>query len=240
MLGLKCIQNISIMAEPHNSLHSVGKKDILSAALGQSGLLFTQRVEDDVQDVFAALAEDAKYPPENNSQNLKFGPTAGKPAANESFDNDLDDLMDLISNDTGPFVQSKQENAWPSVDFSVSTQISSNFQQKPVQSTSSNFKLDSILNHLKCDLAPQVSSTRPLLSNSNTIKTEATPFFPTSLSANSFGTGRMPGFKSVIGEQRYGFCFHFILFSTLSFNDSTPMFWLLYRFRGRSLKEVNC
>ena len=204
MLGLKCIQNISIMAEPHNSLHSTGKKDILSAALGQSGLLFAERVDDDVQDVFAALAEDANYPIENKGQNLKLDPTTGKFKANESYENDLDDLMDLISNDTGPFVQSKQGSTWPSADFAYSPQIgSSPQQQRAVQSTSSNLILDSILNDLKCDVAPQTNTNRSLVLNSNALKTESNSVFSLAHN-NDFETGKMPGLKALIDEQRYG------------------------------------
>ena len=105
--GIKCIQNFLTMAEAPNSMQNFQVKDILSAALGQSGLNFEESEEDDVQDVFAALAADANYPsymprpvssqnkPENRQSLVKdetFGPT-------ENFDNDLDDLMDLISNE---------------------------------------------------------------------------------------------------------------------------------------------
>lgn len=190
------------MAEPHNSLQSTGKKDILSAALGQSGLLFAERVDDDVQDVFAALAEDASYPIENKGQNLKVDPTTGKLKSNESYENDLDDLMDLISNDTGPFVHPKQGGTWPSADFAYSPQIGSTPQQRAVQSTSSNLILDSILNDLKCDAAPQISTSRSLVLNSNALKTEPTSTF-TITPNNDFETGKMPGLKSLIDEQRY-------------------------------------
>lgn len=200
MVGLKCIQNISTMAEPHNSLQGSGKKDILSAALGQSGLLFTQRVEDDVQDVFAALAEDADYPSENKSQNLRVDPIAGKFKADESFENDLDDLMDLISNDTGPFTQPKQDIAWPTSDIAILPHGGSTSQSSTVQPTSSKFRLDSILNDLKNNTVPQSTANRSSVVSANALKTEPTSIFSSTISAD-FGTVHLPGLKSVIEEQ---------------------------------------
>ena len=210
MLKIKCLQISSIMAEPRNSMQSFGQKDILSAALGQSGLIFTETIDDDVKDVFAALAEDVDYPTfmpqqklgESKGKNLKTDQKAAKFETSESYENDLDDLMDLISNDTGSFQQPKQpDDNWPKI--AGPAQVTSNTQTPVVNSgpaTSSNLAFNSLLNDLKYDATPQPASSFSLDSFLSVAKQEPSSSFP-SLKLG-IENQKIPGLKAIINEKR--------------------------------------
>ena len=96
------------MAEPPNHMQNSQVNDILSAALGQSGLTFTETEEDDVQDVFAALSADGDFPSYMQRQNsVRSSIPAGRTASRTSkidtsghLQSDLDDIMDLINSDS--------------------------------------------------------------------------------------------------------------------------------------------
>eukprot|EP00795_Rhopilema_esculentum_P015448 gene15448-6696_t len=96
------------MAEPPNHMQNPQVNDILSAALGQSGLTFTETEEDDVQDVFAALSADGDFPSYMQRQNsVRSSIPAGRTASRTNkidtsghLQSDLDDIMDLINSDS--------------------------------------------------------------------------------------------------------------------------------------------
>lgn len=201
MVGLKCIQNSSTMAEPHNSLQNAGNKDILSAALGQSGLIFTETEEDDVQDVFAALAEDAGYSayvPQSKlrqdvTQKLKGDVKSERSVSNESFENDLDDLMDLISNDIGQYAEPK-----------CTTQSSSN--TIPILQSSNLAASSSISNstfsEVKSSVTPQLDQSIFFKSSLSAFKFDARVSFPPKQNL-SIESGGIAGLKSILGNKRY-------------------------------------
>lgn len=196
MVGLKCIQDTLTMAEPHNSMQNVGKKDILSAALGQSGLSFTESVQDDVEDVFAALAEDADYSSyvpkskqhPSRTENVKREVKTGQFDPNESYENDLDDLMDLISSDMNALPGQQVQESRPVVAFPRSmvantTDISSfgDIKFDAISQPDSNFLFSPSLNMLKLN-APIVCPPKPNF---------------------SIDSEKMPGLKSIIADKRY-------------------------------------
>ena len=230
------------MAEAPNSMQNFQVKDILSAALGQSGLNFEESEEDDVQDVFAALAADANYPsymprpvttenkPENKQSLLKnetFGPT-------ENFDNDLDDLMDLISSE--PAKQPPQtlqasrsisnvnsdsslfRRTPPALNITKSAQINSNKLLKGLSLPAlRKIEPSSDFIDLTNDLTPNHyhGADRTLFSSTASSSSSSQSFEP-NLFAGDLSSVKIPGLRAILAEQRYTYhnnhkstiCFH--------------------------------
>ena len=91
------------MAERNDYATSFQTKDLLSAALGQSGLHFEEPEDNSIQDVFAALAAGGDFlsdgPRQQTATNSSLAPANSEPRpTEETYDNDLDELMGLLDN----------------------------------------------------------------------------------------------------------------------------------------------
>ena len=216
------------MAEAPNSMQNFQVKDILSAALGQSGLNFEESEEDDVQDVFAALAADANYPsymprpvatqnkPENKQSMVKnetFGPT-------ENFDNDLDDLMDLISSE--PAKQPPQtlqasrsisnvnsdsslfRRTPPALNVSKSAQINSNKLLKGLSLPAlRKIEPPNDFIDLTNDLTPSHRGADRTLFSATASSSSSSQSFEPNLFAGDLSKVKIPGLRALLAEQRY-------------------------------------
>eukprot|EP00112_Aurelia_sp_Birch-Aquarium-sp1_P004985 Seg1566.1 transcript_id=Seg1566.1/GoldUCD/mRNA.D3Y31 product="hypothetical protein" protein_id=Seg1566.1/GoldUCD/D3Y31 len=215
------------MAEAPNSMQNFQVKDILSAALGQSGLNFEESEEDDVQDVFAALAADANYPsymprpvstqnkPENKQSSVKdeaFGPT-------ENFDNDLDDLMDLISSE--PAKQTPQTLQASRSISNVNSDSSLFRRTPPALNITKNVQINAnkLLRGLSLPALRKIEPSNDFIDLTNDLTpnhhgAERTLFSSASSSSSSqsfqpnlFGGDlsrlKIPGLRAILAEQRY-------------------------------------
>eukprot|EP00794_Sanderia_malayensis_P014235 gene14235-15720_t len=84
------------MAESNNYPSKCQTKDLLSAALGQSGLHFEQTEEEGIQDVFAALAASEDFLSDQPKQIAQNPLPQTKKEESGTFDNDLEELMSLL------------------------------------------------------------------------------------------------------------------------------------------------